>query len=192
MIKSDKWIKYMCEKHNMISPYDESRIKRVENVISYGISSYGYDIRLSRFFKVPVLKNTNKKGFSVDPKDKDILLKFKDVECNDAYFVIEPNCYVLGQSVEYFRMPRNVLGIPFGKSTYARCGLIVNLTPFEPEWEGFVTISLVNPTRWRIKVYPGEGIAQVIFLESSEECLLSYADKKGKYQKQETISLPKV
>jgi dCTP deaminase len=89
-------------------------------------------------------------------------------------------------------MPRNVLGIPFGKSTYARCGLIVNLTPFEPEWEGFVTISLVNPTRWRIKVYPGEGIAQVIFLESSEECLLSYADKKGKYQKQETISLPKV
>jgi dCTP deaminase len=192
MIKSDKWIKYMCEKHNMISPYDESRIKRVENVISYGISSYGYDIRLSKFFKVPVLKNTNKRLFSVDPKDKDILLKFKDVECNDAYFAIEPNSYVLGQSVEYFRMPRNVLGIPFGKSTYARCGLIVNLTPFEPEWEGFVTISLVNPTRWRIKVYPGEGIAQVIFLESSEECLLSYADKKGKYQKQETISLPKV
>ena len=181
-IKSDKWIIEQA-KNGMIEPFADRQVR--EGVISYGVSSYGYDMRIADEFKI----FTNVNNTIVDPKnfsDKNYV-DFKGDVC-----IIPPNSFVLAKSVEYFRIPRNILTICVGKSTYARCGLIVNVTPFEPEWEGYVTIEISNSTPIPAKIYANEGIAQVLFLESDEECLISYADKKGKYQKQQDLTLPKI
>jgi len=154
-------------------------------VISYGLSSYGYDIRVADEFKV----FTNIYTTIVDPKNFD---EKSFVEMKGACCVIPPNSFALAKTVEYFRIPRNILTICLGKSTYARCGIIVNVTPFEPEWEGYATLEISNTTPLPAKIYANEGIAQVIFFEADEECLISYADKKGKYQKQMGITLPKL
>jgi dCTP deaminase len=153
--------------------------------VSYGLSSYGYDVRISDEFKI----FTNINSTVVDPKEFDpkAFVDFKGDVC-----IIPPNSFALGRSVEYFRIPRKVITICLGKSTYARCGIITNVTPFEPEWEGFVTMEISNTTPLPAKVYANEGIAQVLFFESDEECLVSYADRKGKYQAQRGITLPKV
>ncbi len=181
-IKSDRWIIEQA-KSGMIEPFADRQVR--EGVISYGVSSYGYDMRIADEFKI----FTNVNNTIVDPKnfsDKNYV-DFKGDVC-----IIPPNSFVLAKSVEYFRIPRNILTICVGKSTYARCGLIVNVTPFEPEWEGYVTIEISNSTPIPAKIYANEGIAQVLFLESDEECLISYADKKGKYQKQQDLTLPKI
>ncbi len=181
-IKSDRWIIEQAKK-GMIEPFADRQVR--EGVISYGVSSYGYDMRIADEFKI----FTNVNNTIVDPKnfsDKNYV-DFKGDVC-----IIPPNSFVLAKSVEYFRIPRNILTICVGKSTYARCGLIVNVTPFEPEWEGYVTIEISNSTPIPAKIYANEGIAQVLFLESDEECLISYADKKGKYQKQQDLTLPKI
>jgi len=177
-IKPDKWITRMVKEYRMIEPYVESQVK--DNAVSFGVSSYGYDIRIADEFKI----FTNINSTVVDPKS------FVDYKGDVA--IIPPNSFALGRSVEYFRIPRNVLTICVGKSTYARCGIITNVTPFEPEWEGFVTLEISNTTPLPAKIYANEGIAQVLFFESDEECLTSYKDKKGKYQKQTGITLPKV
>ena len=181
-IMPDHWIREQAEK-GMIEPYVENLAR--EGVISYGVSSYGYDIRIADEFKI----FTNVNNAIVDPKhfDPNSFVDFKGDVC-----VIPPNSFVLGRTVEYFRIPRSVLTICVGKSTYARCGLIVNVTPFEPEWEGFVTLEISNTTPLPAKVYANEGIAQVLFFESDELCETSYADRKGKYQKQQTIVLPRI
>jgi len=181
-IKSDKWIIEQAKK-GMIEPFADRQVR--EGVISYGVSSYGYDMRIADEFKI----FTNVNNTIVDPKnfsDKNYV-DFKGDVC-----IIPPNSFVLAKSVEYFRIPRNILTICVGKSTYARCGLIVNVTPFEPEWEGYVTIEISNSTPIPAKIYANEGIAQVLFLESDEECLISYADKKGKYQKQMKLTTAKL
>lgn len=167
----------------MITPFVEEQIK--EGVISWGLSSYGYDIRVADSFKV----FTNVNSTIVDPKNFDprSFIDFKGKTC-----IIPPNSFVLGHSIEYFRIPRNVIAITLGKSTYARCGIIVNITPAEPEWEGQLVIEISNTTPLPAKIYAGEGIAQMIFLEADEECTISYADKKGKYQKQRGIVTSKV
>jgi dCTP deaminase len=182
-IKPDKWITRMVKKHRMIEPYADAQVK--DGTVSFGVSSYGYDIRIANEFKI----FTNINSTVVDPKgfDPRSFVDFKGDVC-----IIPPNSFALGRSVEYFRIPRNVLTICVGKSTYARCGIITNVTPFEPEWEGFVTLEISNTTPLPAKIYANEGIAQVLFFESDEECLISYADKKGKYQKQTGITLPKV
>jgi len=182
-IKPDKWIIRMVKEHRMIEPFAESQKK--DNAVSYGVSAYGYDIRISDEFKI----FTNINSTVVDPKrfDEQAFQDFKGDEC-----IIPPNSFALGRSVEYFRIPRNVMTICVGKSTYARCGIITNVTPFEPEWEGYVTLEISNTTPLPAKIYANEGIAQVLFLESDEDCLVSYADKKGKYQAQKGITLPKV
>jgi len=182
-IKSDRWIAGMAKEHRMIEPFVEGH-KR-DGSISYGLSSYGYDIRISDEFKI----FTNSNATVIDPKhfDPDSFRDFKGDIC-----VIPPNSFVLGRSVEYFRIPRNVMTICMGKSTYARCGIITNVTPFEPEWEGFVTMEISNTGPMPAKVYANEGIAQVLFFESDEICLRSYSDKKGKYQAQTDITPPKV
>ena len=172
-IKPDHWIEKMAREVGMIEPFESSQIK--EGVISYGVSSYGYDIRVADEFKI----FTNVNNTVVDPKNFEVC-------------TIPPNSFALARTVEYFRVPRNVLTLCVGKSTYARCGIIVNVTPFEPEWEGFVTIEISNTTPLPARIYANEGIAQVIFFEATEECRVSYADKKGKYQKQIGITLPKV
>ncbi len=182
-IKSDKWIKEMALKHKMIEPFVEEQIKK--GVISYGLSSYGYDIRVDNEFKI----FTNINHVVVDPKNFD---EKSFVTVKGDYCVIPPNSFALAQTIEYFRIPRNVLTICVGKSTYARCGIIVNVTPFEPEWEGRATLEISNTTPLPAKIYAGEGIAQVIFFEADEECLISYKDKKGKYQKQTEITLPRI
>jgi dCTP deaminase len=181
MIKNDKWIKEMAKK-GMITPYEESQIKN--GVISYGVSSFGYDMRVSEEFKI----FTNINNTIVDPKnfDKKSFIDIKAKEC-----IIPPNSFALSNSVEYFKIPRNILTICLGKSTYARCGIVVNVTPFEPEWEGHVTIEISNTTPLPAKIYANEGIAQVLFLEG-EEPEISYKDKKGKYQAQTGITLPKI
>ncbi|NIM20629.1 MAG: dCTP deaminase [Candidatus Latescibacteria bacterium] len=183
MIKPDKWIRRMVQEHRMISPFVDRQER--DGKISYGISSYGYDIRISDEFKI----FTNINSTVVDPKtfDPNAFEDFKGDVC-----IIPPNSFALGRSVEYFRIPRNVMTICVGKSTYARCGIITNVTPFEPEWEGFVTLEISNTTPLPAKVYANEGIAQVLFFESDEECQFSYEDKKGKYQAQDGIILPKV
>lgn len=183
MIKSDRWIKRMSLEHGMIEPFEEGRAKK--GIISYGLSSYGYDIRVSDEFKIFTNINTT----IVDPKNFDpaSFVDFKGETC-----IIPPNSFALGRSVEYFRIPRNVMTICVGKSTYARCGIITNVTPFEPEWEGYVTLEISNTTPLPAKIYANEGIAQVIFFESDEGCLTSYRDKKGKYQAQRDITLPKI
>jgi len=181
-IKPDKWIMRMIKEHKMIEPFTEEQV-RGDN-ISYGVSSYGYDIRISDEFKIFTNINTT----VVDPKNFDSkgFVDYKGESC-----IIPPNSFALGRSVEYFRIPRNVLTVCVGKSTYARCGIITNVTPFEPEWEGFVTLEISNTTPLPARVYANEGIAQVLFFESDEDCLTSYADRKGKYQKQTGITLPK-
>ncbi|MFN4182194.1 MAG: dCTP deaminase [bacterium] len=182
-LKSDRWIRLMAEKYGMIEPFCPSQVTQA--VISYGLSSYGYDLRIADEFKV----FTNVFTALVDPKSFD---PKSFVEMKGEYCIIPPNSFALGRSVEYFRIPRNVLTICLGKSTYARCGIIVNVTPFEPEWEGFATLEISNTTPLPAKIYANEGIAQVIFLEADEPCELSYADKGGKYQKQKGIVLPRI
>ena len=182
-IKSDKWIKAMSINHKMIEPFVDHQIK--DNSISYGLSSYGYDIRVSDEFKI----FTNVNSSIVDPKKFDYksFVDFKGEVC-----IVPPNSFALARSIEYFKIPRNVLTICLGKSTYARCGIIVNVTPFEPEWEGYVTLEISNTTPLPAKIYSNEGLCQVLFFESDEECEISYKDKQGKYQSQVGITLPKL
>ena len=182
-IKPDRWIREMCVRHRMIEPYAEKQVR--EGVISYGISSYGYDIRIADEFKI----FTNVNSTIVDPKDMN---PASMVDFKGAVAVIPPNSFALGRTVEYFRIPRNVLTVCVGKSTYARCGIITNVTPFEPEWEGFVTLEISNTTPLPAKIYANEGIAQVLFFESDEPCEVSYRDKAGKYQQQRGITLPRI
>ncbi len=167
----------------MIEPFVENQVR--DGVISYGLSSYGYDIRVADEFKI----FTNVNSAVVDPKkfDPRSMVDFKGDVC-----VIPPNSFALAKTIEYFRIPRRVLTICVGKSTYARCGIIVNVTPFEPEWEGFVTLEISNTTPLPARIYANEGIAQVLFFESEQPCEVSYADRKGKYQKQRDIELPKL
>jgi dCTP deaminase len=183
MIKSDRWIKRMALDKGMIEPFEERQVR--QGGISYGLSSYGYDIRIADAFKI----FTNVYNTVVDPKafDPRSFVDFTGEVC-----IIPPNSFALGRSVEYFRIPRNVITISLGKSTYARCGIITNVTPFEPEWEGFVTLEISNTTPLPAKIYANEGIAQVLFFESDETCAVSYADRQGKYQAQQGIVLPKV
>ena len=182
-IKSDKWIARMAREHRMIEPFAESQVR--EGVISFGVSSYGYDIRVADEFKIFTNINTT----VIDPKrfDQQSFVDFKGDVC-----IIPPNSFALARTVEYFRIPRSILTICVGKSTYARCGIIVNVTPFEPEGEGTATLEISNTTPLPAKIYANEGIAQVVFFEADEVCQVSYADKKGKYQAQQTITLPRI
>lgn len=182
-IKPDHWIRKMALEHKMIDPFVEGQVSK--GVISYGLSSYGYDIRVSSEFKV----FTNLHSAVVDPKNFD---PNSFVEIENDYCIIPPNSFALAKTVEYFRIPRSTVTVCVGKSTYARCGIIVNVTPFEPEWEGYVTLEISNTTPIPAKIYSNEGIAQVLFFEGDEECETSYADKKGKYQKQTGITHPKI
>jgi dCTP deaminase len=182
-IKADKWIKKMALEHGMIEPFEDRQVRA--GVISYGLSSYGYDIRVADEFKV----FTNINSTVVDPKNFDNR-SFVDVKADVC--IIPPNSFALAKTVEYFRIPRDVLTVCVGKSTYARCGLIVNVTPFEPEWEGYVTLEISNTTPLPAKVYANEGISQVLFFQSDETCEVSYADKKGKYQRQQGLTLPRL
>ena len=182
-IKSDNWIKKMSLEHDMISPFTDEQIKT--GTISYGVSSYGYDIRVADEYKI----FTNVNNSIVDPKnfDENSFVDFKGDVC-----IVPPNSFALARSVEYFKIPRKVLTICVGKSTYARCGIIVNVTPFEPEWEGYVTLEISNTTPLPAKIYSNEGLCQVLFFESDEDCDTSYKDKSGKYLKQVGITLPKI
>lgn len=182
-LKSDTWIRKMAVEQKMIEPFADRQIR--QGVISYGVSSYGYDIRVADEFKI----FTNVYSAVVDPKQFDprSMVDFKGDVC-----IIPPNSFALARTVEYMRIPRSVLTICLGKSTYARCGIIVNVTPFEPEWEGYVTLEISNTTPLPAKIYSNEGIAQVLFFEADEGCEISYADKKGKYQGQQSIVLPKI
>jgi dCTP deaminase len=182
-IKPDKWIIRMVKEHAMIEPFVEKQVK--DGTVSFGVSSYGYDVRIADEFKI----FTNINSTVVDPKhfDPKSFIDFKGDVC-----IIPPNSFALGRSLEYFRIPRNVMTICVGKSTYARCGIITNVTPFEPEWEGHVTLEISNTTPLPARIYANEGIAQVLFFESDEDCLTSYGDKKGKYQAQKGITLPRV
>lgn len=182
-LKPDHWIEKMAIEKRMIEPFVADQVR--DGVISYGVSSYGYDIRVADEFKI----FTNVYSAIVDPKNFDpaSMVDFKGDVC-----VIPPNSFALARTVEYFRIPRDVLTICVGKSTYARCGIIVNVTPFEPEWEGFVTLEISNTTPLPAKIYANEGIAQVLFFQADEPCRISYADKKGKYQKQQQIELPRL
>jgi dCTP deaminase len=182
-LKPDHWIKKMAQEHGMIEPFIDKQVR--QDVISYGVSSYGYDVRVTDEFKI----FTNIYSAVVDPKsfDRRSMVDFEGDVC-----VIPPNSFALARTVEYFRIPRGVLTVCLGKSTYARCGIIVNVTPFEPEWEGYVTLEISNTTPLPARIYANEGIAQVLFFEGDEECSVSYADKKGKYQNQQAIILPMV
>lgn len=185
-IKSDKWIRRMAEQHGMIEPFSPVQVKEVngQRIVSYGTSSYGYDIRCANEFKI----FTNINSTIVDPKafDHNNFVDFTGDVC-----IIPPNSFALARTVEYFRIPRSVLTVCLGKSTYARCGIIVNVTPFEPEWEGYVTLEFSNTTPLPAKIYANEGVAQVLFFESDEECETSYKDRGGKYQGQVGVTLPK-
>lgn len=182
-IKADQWIRKMALEQGMIEPFVDRQVR--QGVISYGLSSYGYDIRVADEFKI----FTNVYSAIVDPKNfsSQSMIDFKGDVC-----IIPPNSFALAKTVEYFRIPRSVLTLCVGKSTYARCGIIVNVTPFEPEWEGFVTLEISNTTPLPAKIYSNEGIAQVLFFEGDEPCEISYADKKGKYQNQSGILLPRL
>ena len=181
MIKSDRWIKRMALEKGMIEPFQDRQMRA--GAISFGLSSYGYDLRISDEFKVFTNINTT----IVDPKEFD---PRSFVDYGGPVCIIPPNSFALGRSVEYFRIPRNVITLCVGKSTYARCGIITNVTPFEPEWEGYVTLEISNTTPLPAKIYANEGIAQVLFFESDEACETSYADRQGKYQAQQGIGLP--
>ena len=176
----------MAEERGMIEPYVPHQVSSAEEkrIVSYGTSSYGYDVRCSTEFKI----FTNINAAVIDPKafDDSSFIEFQGDVC-----IIPPNSFVLARTIEYFRIPRNVLTICVGKSTYARCGIIVNVTPFEPEWEGYVTLEFSNTTPLPAKIYANEGVAQVIFFESEEECEISYKDRKGKYQGQTGVTLPR-
>src|SRR5512135_1377556 len=182
-LQPDHWIRKMAIEQRMIEPFAENQVR--DGVISYGVSSYGYDIRVADEFKI----FTNVHSTVVDPKHFDPLsmIDFKGEVC-----IIPPNSFALGRTIEYFRIPRSCLTICLGKSTYARCGIIVNVTPFEPEWEGFATLEISNTTPLPARIYANEGIGQILFFEADEPCETSYADKKGKYQHQQSIILPKV
>ena len=182
-IKPDHWIRKMCKEHGMIEPFEEKQVRK--GVISYGVSSYGYDVRVADEFKI----FTNVMSSVVDPKNMDpaSMVDFKGPVC-----LIPPNSFALARTVEYFRVPRNVLCTCVGKSTYARCGIITNVTPFEPEWEGFVTLEISNTTPLPARIYANEGMAQVLFFESDSPCETSYKDKAGKYQNQVGITLPRL
>ena len=182
-VKNDRWIRKMAQERDMINPFVETQVR--ENVISYGLSSYGYDLRVADEFKI----FTDVNSTIVDPKhfDERSFVEFKGRVC-----IIPPNSFALARSVEYFKIPRDVLTICVGKSTYARCGIIVNVTPLEPEWEGFVTLEISNTTPLPARVYSEEGLCQIIFLGSGELCETSYKDKRGKYQAQKGIVLPRV
>ncbi|MCC5791349.1 MAG: dCTP deaminase [Legionellaceae bacterium] len=184
-IKSDRWIEKMAREQEMISPFEPSQVRSSERgkVISYGLSSYGYDVRCAGEFKV----FTNINSAMVDPKAFDAK-SFVDIESDVC--IIPPNSFALARTVEYFRIPRRVLTICLGKSTYARCGIIVNVTPLEPEWEGHVTLEFSNTTPLPAKIHAFEGVAQMLFLESDEECAVSYRDRQGKYQGQRGVTLP--
>ena len=185
-IKSDSWIKKMAGEKNMISPFEPDQIKSLagNKVISYGTSSYGYDVRCSSNFKI----FTNINSAVVDPKnfDKNSFVDFEGDTC-----IIPPNSFALASTIEYFKIPRSVLTICLGKSTYARCGIIVNVTPLEPEWEGHVTLEFSNTTTLPAKIYASEGVAQMLFFESDTVCETSYKDRGGKYQKQTGVTLPR-
>jgi dCTP deaminase len=185
-LQSDRWIREMAEKHGMIEPFEnrQVRYRGEDKIISYGLSSYGYDLRVDNEFMV----FTNLYGSIVDPKnfDENAFVTIKGDFC-----VIPPNSFALAKSVEYFRIPRDILTVCIGKSTYARCGIIVNVTPFEPEWEGFVTLEISNTTPLPAKVYAGEGLAQVLFYRGEQVCETSYADRGGKYMGQLEITLPR-
>jgi dCTP deaminase len=182
MVKNDRWIREMATK-GMIDPFNEEQVRT--GVVSFGVSSYGYDMRVSDEYKI----FTNINNTIVDPKafDEKSFIDFKGPEC-----IIPPNSFALAVSLEYFRIPRDVIVICLGKSTYARCGIVVNVTPLEPEWEGHVTIEISNTTPLPAKIYSNEGIAQLIFFGASETCETSYRDKTGKYQAQKGITLPKI
>jgi dCTP deaminase len=184
-IKSDRWIRRMAREHGMIEPFVDGQVR--EGSISYGLSSYGYDMRVAPEFRI----FTNVLSVIVDPKHFDAR---SFVEFDGEVCIVPPNSFALARSVEYFRIPRNVLTICLGKSTYARCGIITNVTPFEPEWEGYVTLEISNTTPLPAKIYANEGICQVLFFEADSDdiCQTSYADKKGKYQKQTGVTLPKL
>ena len=183
MLKPDSWIRKMSQERKMIEPFCEDLV--CEGKISYGLSSYGYDMRVSDEYKI----FTNVFAATVDPKlfDSKSFVDFKGDCC-----IVPPNSFALARSVEYFKMPRGVLGICLGKSTYARCGIVVNVTPLEPEWEGHLTLEISNTTPLPAKIYSGEGIAQLLFLGGESDCLKSYADRKGKYQGQLGVTLPKI
>jgi dCTP deaminase len=185
-IKSDLWIRRMAAEHGMIEPFSADQVRRSDGgrIISYGTSSYGYDVRCAAEFKI----FTNINSAIVDPKEFDES-SFVDMQADIC--IIPPNSFALARTVEYFRIPRNVLTICLGKSTYARCGIIVNVTPLEPEWEGHVTLEFSNTTPLPAKIYANEGVAQMIFFESDETCETSYADRCGKYQGQRGVTLPK-
>ncbi len=182
MIKNDIWIEKMAKEYDMIMPFENTQVRN--GVISYGVSSFGYDLRISNEFKIFTNINTT----IVDPKKFDTK-SFVDITTEEC--IIPPNSFALGRSVEYFKIPRNVVTICLGKSTYARCGIIVNVTPFEPEWEGYVTLEISNTTPLPAKIYANEGLAQVLFFEG-EAPRVSYKDKKGKYQSQAGITLPRL
>ena len=188
-IKSDKWIRSMASEYDMINPFEPRQVRYLNNdkIVSYGTSSYGYDIRCSNEFKI----FTNINSSIVDPKNFD---DKSFVDFHGDICIIPPNSFALARTVEYFKIPRNVLTICLGKSTYARCGIIVNVTPFEPEWEGYVTLEFSNTTPLPAKIYANEGVAQVVFFEASTDdiCEESYKDKKGKYQNQKGVTLPKL
>jgi dCTP deaminase len=187
-VKSDRWIRNKCipnlDSRGMIDPFVEKQTSK--GLISYGLSSYGYDCRVSDDFRI----FSNSHGGIVDPKNfnKDFLVEIK----GQPYVDIPPSCFALARTVEWFKIPRNIITVCVGKSTYARCGIIVNVTPFEPEWEGFATMEISNSTPLPVRVYSNEGIAQILFFESDEVCEVSYADRKGKYQSQTELTLPKV
>jgi dCTP deaminase len=182
-IKSDKWIREQALHHGMIEPFSEKQFSA--GCISYGLSSYGYDLRVSDEFKI----FTNVNSAIIDPKAFDER-SFVTVTADSV--IVPPNSFALARSIEYFRIPRDVLTVCVGKSTYARCGIIVNVTPFEPEWEGFVTLEISNTTPLPAKIYANEGLCQILFFQSDEMCEVSYADRSGKYQRQQGIVLPKL
>ena len=185
-IKSDKWIKQQATNSNLIDPFEPEQVRNIDGqkIISYGVSSYGYDVRCANEFKI----YTNTFSSVVDPKNFDEK-SFIDITSDEC--VIPPNSFALARTIEYFKIPRSVLTLCLGKSTYARCGIIVNVTPLEPEWEGHVTLEFSNTTNLPAKIYANEGVAQMIFFESDEECDVSYRDRGGKYQGQKGVTLPK-
>ena len=182
-IKNDRWIQQRALDHLMITPFEEAQVR--EGVISYGLSSYGYDIRVAGEFKVFAAPTSK----VIDPKNFDLSV-FEEIVAPQC--IIPPNSFALARTVEYFRIPRDVLALCLGKSTYARCGVIVNVTPFEPEWEGTATLEISNTTPLPVVIHANEGIAQVLFFQSDEMCRISYRDKKGKYQGQTGITLPRL
>jgi dCTP deaminase len=186
-IKSDKWIRRMAQQHGMIEPFEPGQVREVngQKIVSYGTSSYGYDVRCSDEFKV----FTNVHSTVVDPKNFD---EKSFVDLKGDVCIIPPNSFALARTVERFKVPRNVLIICLGKSSYARCGIVVNVTPLEPEWEGYVTLEFSNTTPLPAKIYANEGVAQMLFFESDEVCETSYRDRGGKYQGQKGVTLPKI